>query len=480
MDVGQKLKEKRTQAGLTQEAVAEKIGVSRQTVSNWENNRSYPDIVSILRLSDLYEVSLDEFLKEDANMRKHVEENAQTLKKIWNVLSDLCVLLLVFAIFTQHFHWDATAYLLYGVSAVLYTLLRLFVPKLFGGNWKIELLQITHHLLLVAWLALNPWRNDFIEWSWPFEIFHLSLLVANCIVVHYLVLLEKKTGNPTGRKSLADAPWTMTALVLSIPLLLLIADSDSPNSIPEPNPYAPFPCSYQVAEVVYTSDPDEALPFVRITQGTRLHNTDPLTSGEEIYGILYLDDAKTGKTLYSGDLTELEVPAGVDALKGIWQTVPEEAESLYYQVTAEANETVMLSCYQGDTLQWKYRLRQMDHLTVGFSASPNLLTSVQAGSFQAKWYPEGEHYDVGSLTAIDTLSEFSIALNPSYPADSLTVCEDYYQDGALTAKVLTLLPDENGLFRLTAAPYDDSGARYCIYRIPFNDGEFIFRVNFLE
>lgn len=47
MEIEKKLKEARTNAELTQEQVAEKIMVSRQTISNWENGKSLPDIVSI-------------------------------------------------------------------------------------------------------------------------------------------------------------------------------------------------------------------------------------------------------------------------------------------------------------------------------------------------------------------------------------------------------------------------------------------------
>ena len=54
MDLGTKLKQARQSRNVTQETLAERLGVSRQTISNWENNRSYPDIVSIIALSDLY------------------------------------------------------------------------------------------------------------------------------------------------------------------------------------------------------------------------------------------------------------------------------------------------------------------------------------------------------------------------------------------------------------------------------------------
>lgn len=68
MDIGTKIREARAAAHLTQEQAAEALGVSRQTISNWENNRTYPDIVSVIRMSDLYSVSLDRLLKEEENM----------------------------------------------------------------------------------------------------------------------------------------------------------------------------------------------------------------------------------------------------------------------------------------------------------------------------------------------------------------------------------------------------------------------------
>ena len=64
MTIGEKIKAARLNAGLTQEKAADELGVTRQTISNWENGRSYPDIVSVVKMSDLYSVSLDRLLKE--------------------------------------------------------------------------------------------------------------------------------------------------------------------------------------------------------------------------------------------------------------------------------------------------------------------------------------------------------------------------------------------------------------------------------
>lgn len=84
MEIGQKIRNARNSAGLTQEQAAEALGVSRQTVSNWENEKSFPDIVSVIRMSDLYSVSLDHLLKEEKPMKEnyldYLEESTNVVK----------------------------------------------------------------------------------------------------------------------------------------------------------------------------------------------------------------------------------------------------------------------------------------------------------------------------------------------------------------------------------------------------------------
>ena len=84
MEIGSKLKQARKEKGVTQEQSAELLGVSRQTISNWENNKSYPDIVSVIKMSDLYSVSLDHLLKEEKSMKQtyqeFLEESTNTVK----------------------------------------------------------------------------------------------------------------------------------------------------------------------------------------------------------------------------------------------------------------------------------------------------------------------------------------------------------------------------------------------------------------
>ena len=76
MDIGKRIKKYRDINKLSQEELADKIFVSRQTLSNWENNKFYPDIKSIIMLSNIFDVSLDDFIKGDLEeMKKRVEES---------------------------------------------------------------------------------------------------------------------------------------------------------------------------------------------------------------------------------------------------------------------------------------------------------------------------------------------------------------------------------------------------------------------
>lgn len=79
-EISTRLRRARQEAGLTQEQLAEKILVSRVTISHWENGKSLPDIASLLSLSDLYQISLDELLKGDPKMREKVVKDAKNLE----------------------------------------------------------------------------------------------------------------------------------------------------------------------------------------------------------------------------------------------------------------------------------------------------------------------------------------------------------------------------------------------------------------
>ncbi|NLY09145.1 MAG: helix-turn-helix transcriptional regulator [Tissierellia bacterium] len=80
MEIGKKLKTARANAQMTQEEAAEALDVSRQTISNWENEKSYPDILNVINISKVYAISLDELLLEDEKMIKHLEDTTNVVK----------------------------------------------------------------------------------------------------------------------------------------------------------------------------------------------------------------------------------------------------------------------------------------------------------------------------------------------------------------------------------------------------------------
>ena len=80
MRIADKIKNARIQKEYTQEQAAENLSVSRQTISNWENGRSLPDIISIIKMSELYELSLDEMMKGDKALLKKVERDVGAVK----------------------------------------------------------------------------------------------------------------------------------------------------------------------------------------------------------------------------------------------------------------------------------------------------------------------------------------------------------------------------------------------------------------
>lgn len=97
--IGQRIKQARNDQNLTQQELADKISISRSAVSNWESGRNYPDLDSIVLLSDVLNISLDQLLREDSIMVKEVssEQRKGKRRKIYlRILLPLFILLLLF------------------------------------------------------------------------------------------------------------------------------------------------------------------------------------------------------------------------------------------------------------------------------------------------------------------------------------------------------------------------------------------------
>lgn len=134
MKIGDKLKEARLKKNMIQEEVAEKIFVSRQSISNWENNKTYPDIGNIIALSDLYEISLDELLKGSDNFMKHLEESTDLVKSNKKLIGIIIIALLtmvIIALFTEFMPERLNMVAIFGLSIILTGLIYSEIIKRF-------------------------------------------------------------------------------------------------------------------------------------------------------------------------------------------------------------------------------------------------------------------------------------------------------------------------------------------------------------
>lgn len=93
MELGNKIKYYRGEKELSQEELAERVYVSRQTISNWENNKSYPDINSIVLLSEIFGISIDNLIKGDVEQMKK-EINSEEVKKLNFYATMMAILML--------------------------------------------------------------------------------------------------------------------------------------------------------------------------------------------------------------------------------------------------------------------------------------------------------------------------------------------------------------------------------------------------
>ena len=80
MELGKQIKKHRQEVQLSQEELAERVYVSRQTISNWENDKSYPDVNSLVLLSETFQISLDNLIKGDIEVMKDVIQKEEIEK----------------------------------------------------------------------------------------------------------------------------------------------------------------------------------------------------------------------------------------------------------------------------------------------------------------------------------------------------------------------------------------------------------------
>lgn len=155
-DIGSKIQAARLEKNMTQEQVAGLLEVSRQTISNRENAKSYPDIVSVIKMSECYDVSLDYLLKGEQKMNTYydyLEESTNVVKsnanrnKIITILSYMLVWAIAMIVF-----WFFTS----GSDAMGYSLMFLWI-----------ILPVTTFVVSIVIGKNDFWKKG----KWAFTLF---------------------------------------------------------------------------------------------------------------------------------------------------------------------------------------------------------------------------------------------------------------------------------------------------------------------
>ena len=96
MELGGQIRRYRSERGMSQDDLAGRIFVSRQTISNWENDRTYPDVQNLLLLSNLFDVSIDQLIKGDlGTMKQALDKDVRSMKILNMILYGLAAVIFI-------------------------------------------------------------------------------------------------------------------------------------------------------------------------------------------------------------------------------------------------------------------------------------------------------------------------------------------------------------------------------------------------
>ena len=135
MELGKQIKKYRQENELSQEELADRIYVSRQTISNWENDKNYPDVNSLLLLSEVFQITLDELIKGDIDRMKEIINKEEISK--FNHYSKIYTFILIIVIVSAVplFIWlDYWGFIIWGIICVIAMYYALKIEKIKKEN----------------------------------------------------------------------------------------------------------------------------------------------------------------------------------------------------------------------------------------------------------------------------------------------------------------------------------------------------------
>lgn len=168
-----KLKARRQSLGLTQQQAAELLNVTRQAISNWENGNNYPDIPTLIKISDLYQISLDTLLKGDQELMTKFQTDSRDLHYLKQIRHRFGIIgSYLFVHFGHHPKWGKgnTIFWLFTIAFAVYMNLMLLVLQftisyIFNHNLAIN--DLSALFIVIISLGISPiygwWAQDFLK-----------------------------------------------------------------------------------------------------------------------------------------------------------------------------------------------------------------------------------------------------------------------------------------------------------------------------
>lgn len=144
MEFGERLKQAREKKGMTQQTLADRLFVTRQTVSRWENGVRYPDILTVRKLSEILEISLDDLLSQE-NSKQIVERSPilenRTAERLQTAVYMLAAVPYLFRVLGLL--WES------GIGTG-------YTPETAEVFWELPVTAICAAAILVCWRSLPP------------------------------------------------------------------------------------------------------------------------------------------------------------------------------------------------------------------------------------------------------------------------------------------------------------------------------------
>ena len=199
MEISKCIKEARQKNSISQESLAEQLGVSRQTISSWETGKSYPDIVSVIKMSDIFNVSLDKMLKEDKNLVNNMQEKMNTVKSnryiIFTILFAIIFFGGIYLIQTfivipkvDNLFLNIGVLLIFIVGVLTYLFSNVYVGKFLNQKTsnKSILKTIIVMLVIVSLFFMFPLIEKFTTVFWQVFIARIGIIAILVIICFFI------------------------------------------------------------------------------------------------------------------------------------------------------------------------------------------------------------------------------------------------------------------------------------------------------